>query len=363
MRIVFMGTPDFAVASLEALIGSGNEVVAVVTSPDKPAGRGQKVHESAVKKFAVGCGVPVLQPDKLKDAAFLENLRSFGADLFVVVAFRMLPEEVWRMSPLGSINLHASLLPQYRGAAPINWALVNGETVSGTTVFFINSEIDKGNIISYREEAISSDDNAGTLHERLMHSGAAHLAEAVRDISCGNFKNIPQEMILQDTPLKTAPKIFRETCKIDWNNDAVRLHNFVRGLSPYPAAWTTIVNDIGNCLTLKIFETKVLFDNLPPTPGTVDSDGKTYLRVAAKSGWLYIRNLQLEGKKRMDVSDFLREINSIQGHYKDENAAIFTVRRYRRVNIPCFLCFAFAMGSGNTSSSIVGVTGRTRQKP
>ena len=309
MRIVFMGTPEFAVASLEALIESGNEVVAVVSSPDKLAGRGQKMHESAVKQFAVQRNLPVLQPEKLKDPVFLETLHSYHADLFVVVAFRMLPEEVWKMPPLGAVNLHASLLPQYRGAAPINWAIINGETRTGTTVFFINQEIDKGNIISYREEAIHPEDNAGTVHDRLMLSGAIHLTEAVRAIASGNFKTITQD---QNQPLKIAPKIFRETCKINWNNDVVQLHNFVRGLSPYPAAWTTLASSNGDRLTLKIYETVILHGDLSSVPaGTISSDNKSFLRVAASGGWLEIRNLQLEGKKRMGIQDFLRGMNEI----------------------------------------------------
>ena len=309
MRIVFMGTPEFAVTSLETLIASGNEVAAVVCSPDKPAGRGQKIQEPAVKRCAVHHGLPVLQPEKLKDPVFLETLRSYHAELFVVVAFRMLPEEVWQIPPLGTINLHASLLPQYRGAAPINWAIINGETYSGTTVFFINQEIDKGNIISYCEETISPDDNAGTLHDRLMHSGAIHLTEAVQSIASGNFKTIPQALLSQ--PLKTAPKIFRETCNINWNSDVVQLHNLVRGLSPYPAAWTTLMSAKGDHLTLKIFETMILLDSTPPATGTIDSDNKTYLRIAANGGWLSVRSLQLEGKKRMEISDFLKGVKDV----------------------------------------------------
>ena len=305
MRIVFMGTPEFAVVSLETLIESGNEVAAVVTSPDKPAGRGQKMQESAVKQCAVCRGLPVLQPEKLKDLAFLETLNSFHAELFVVVAFRMLPEEVWNMPPKGTINLHASLLPQYRGAAPVNWAIINGEKLTGTTVFFINREMDRGNIISFREEAINPDDNAGTLHDRLMHSGAYHLAQAVQMIASGNFKTIQQDSALQSQPLKAAPKIFRETCKIDWNSDVTQIHNLVRGLSPYPAAWTTLVNPKGDCMTLKIYETTILPDDASPTPGTIVSDNKTFLKIAAAGGWLAIHSLQLEGKKRMDVRDFL----------------------------------------------------------
>ena len=306
MRLIFMGTPEFAVASLEALIESGNEIAAVVTTPDKPAGRGRKVQESAVKQSAIRHGLPVLQPEKLKDPVFLEALRNFGAELFVVVAFRMLPEELWKMPPLGTINLHASLLPQYRGAAPINWAIINGETRTGTTVFFINQEIDKGNIISYSEESIGQDDNAGTVHDRLMQSGAAHLSDAVQAIASGKAKAIPQDNTLQSQSLKAAPKIFRETCKINWNNDVVQIHNLVRGLSPYPAAWTTFANSKGECLTVKIYETTIEPDASQSSPGTIDSDKKTFLRIAAKEGWLHIRSLQIEGKKRMDVQDFLR---------------------------------------------------------
>ena len=307
-----MGTPEFAVASLEALIEAGHELAAVVTTPDKPAGRGQKMQEPAVKRCAVRHGLPVLQPEKLKDSSFLETLRGFGADLFVVVAFRMLPEEVWKMPPLGTVNLHASLLPQYRGAAPINWAIINDETRSGTTVFFINQEIDKGNIISYREEPISPDDNAGTLHDRLMVSGAAHLAEAVQTIASGNFKAIPQDNAAPCQPLKTAPKIFRETCKLNWDDDVTQLHNLVRGLSPYPAAWTTLVSPKGDRLTLKLYETTTQPDSVLPDPGTINSDNKSYLKAAADGGWLSIRSLQLEGKKRMDIHDFLRGIQHIE---------------------------------------------------
>ena len=312
MRIVFMGTPEFAVVSLETLIDSGIEVAAVVTSPDKPAGRGQKIQESAVKQCAMRRGLPVLQPEKLKDTTFLETLRSYRADLFVVVAFRMLPDEVWTMPPLGTINLHASLLPQYRGAAPINWAIINGETRSGTTVFFINREIDKGNIISYREEIIGSDDTAGTLHDRLMYSGANHLAEAVQNIALGNFKTMPQDQALHNQPLKPAPKIFREICKINWDSDVIQLHNFIRGLSPYPAAWTTLTNPKGELLTLKIFETMILHDHEAPAAGTIVSDNKTYLRVAANGGWLAITSLQLEGKKRMQIQEFLRGVKKVK---------------------------------------------------
>jgi methionyl-tRNA formyltransferase len=312
MRIVFMGTPEFAAASLEALTEAGNEVAAVVTSPDKPAGRGLKMQEPAVKRCAARLGLPVLQPEKLKDPAFLEALRSLRADLFAVVAFRMLPEEVWKMPPLGTVNLHASLLPQYRGAAPINWAIIRGETRSGTTVFFINSEIDTGNIISYREEPISAADNAGTLHDRLMLGGAAHLVEAVQSIATGSFTTVPQDAAAQNCPLNGAPKIFRETCKIDWSCDAASLHNLVRGLSPHPAAWTTLALPRGGRLTMKIYETEAQPDDAPPPAGTIDSDNRTRLRIAAAGGWLVIRSLQTEGKKRMETPDFLRGMPGIE---------------------------------------------------
>ena len=303
MRIVFMGTPEFAVASLAALIESDNKIVAVVTSPDKPAGRGQHLQESAVKKFAASKNILVLQPENLKNDDFVQTLRSLNADVFVVVAFRKLPEEIWKIPPAGTINLHASLLPQYRGAAPINWAIINGETITGTTVFFINNEIDKGNIISYNQETISPTDNAGALHDRLMRTGAIHLTNAIGEIISGSYKNVPQDSITQNSSLKKAPKIFRETCEINWNNNTTDLHNFIRGLSPYPCAWTKIKD---GKLTLKIIEAKAKIDCVTVAPGTIDTDKKTYIRVAAKDGWIYIHNLQLEGKKSMNVIEFLR---------------------------------------------------------
>lgn len=252
-----MGTPEFASASLEAILEAGIEVAAVVTAPDKPVGRGQKMQQPDVKRYAIAHNLPVLQPEKLKSPAFITQLQRYQADLFVVVAFRMLPEEVWRMPPLGTVNLHASLLPQYRGAAPVNWAVINGETMSGTTVFFIEKEIDVGNILSYREEAIAPDDNAGTLHDKLMTSGAQHLVDAIRLIEQGNHQPTPQKTA---SLLKPAPKIFRETCQINWNHDLIQVHNFIRGLSPYPAAWTTLVFPTGERLTLKIFETEPIPD-------------------------------------------------------------------------------------------------------
>ncbi|MDR1866250.1 MAG: methionyl-tRNA formyltransferase [Bacteroidales bacterium] len=310
MRIVFMGTPEFAATSLEALLEAGMEVAAVVTAPDKPVGRGLQIRETAVKQCAQKHHLPVLQPEKLKDVLFLEQLQNFHADLFVVVAFRMLPEAVWSMPPLGCINLHASLLPQYRGAAPINWAIMHGETKTGTTVFFIGKEIDTGNILSYREEEILSGDDAGSLHDRLMYSGAKHLTEAVQAIGSGYSQSTPQKMPENGSTLKPAPKIFKETCRINWRLDEVRIHNHVRGLSPYPAAWTILVTPGGDRLMLKIFATETAGSagHLPPA-GTIVSDGRTYLHVAASGGWIAVKNLQLEGKKRMDIGDFLRGIH------------------------------------------------------
>jgi methionyl-tRNA formyltransferase len=310
MRIILMGTPEFARQSLDGLLSSGFNVVAVVTTPDKPAGRGLKVHQSAVKQYAVDKAIPVLQPEKLKAPDFIDSLRAFNADLFVVVAFRMLPEVVWEMPALGTVNLHASVLPQYRGAAPINWAIINGETSTGTTVFYINQEIDKGNIISFREEQIYPEDTAGSLHDRLMHSGAEHLVSAVKEIELRNVHTITQESRMSAVPLRLAPKIFKSMCKIDWNADVYQMYNFVRGLSPYPVAWTNIQTDKG-IFSLKIFETKIVpgSDNLLPA-GTIVSDNKTYLHVATGSGgFLALQSVQLEGKKRMPIEDFLKGCN------------------------------------------------------
>ena len=307
MRIIFMGTPEFASASLEAILNAGIEVAAVVTAPDKPVGRGQKIQQPDVKRCAIAHSLPVLQPEKLKAPDFIAQLQSYQADLFVVVAFRMLPEEVWGMPPLGTVNLHASLLPQYRGAAPINWAVINGETTSGTTVFFIEKDIDTGNILSYREEAISPHDNAVTLHDKLMTSGTQHLVDAIRMIEQGNCQPVPQKTV---GFLKSAPKIFKETCQINWNQDVMQVHNFIRGLSPCPAAWTTLVFPTGKRLTLKIFETEPIPDTAL-TAGTIKSDGKKCFQLAASNGWLSVKSLQLEGKKRMNTTDFLNGIHGM----------------------------------------------------
>lgn len=298
MKIVFMGTPDFAVASLDALVQAKFDIVAVVTAPDKPAGRGQKINESAVKKYAVEKSIPVLQPEKLKNPEFLAELKSFQADLQVVVAFRMLPEVVWNMPSKGTINLHGSLLPQYRGAAPINHAIINGEKESGVTTFFLTHEIDTGDIILSDRAPIGDDETAGELHDKLMVIGANLLVKTVTAIANGDFTEQPQP---QSNELKHAPKIFKEDCKIDWNNSSAKIHNLIRGLSPYPTAFT-LLND----KTLKIFKAEPE-DKVPGiAAGGFLTDGKTYLKFATKDGFIKLLDIQFEGKKRMLIEDFLR---------------------------------------------------------
>ncbi len=293
-----MGTPDFAVASLDALVQANFDIVAVVTAPDKPAGRGQKLNESAVKKYALEKGIPVLQPEKLKKPEFIEELRSYQADLQVVVAFRMLPVVVWSMPAKGTINLHGSLLPQYRGAAPINHAIINGEQESGVTTFFLKEEIDTGNIIMSDSVAIAADETAGDLHDKLMAVGAKLLVKTVHAIEAGEVTEQPQP---QSDDLKHAPKIFKEDCKIHWNNPAQTIYNLIRGLSPYPTAFTLLKDK-----TLKIFKAEIE-DKAPGiTTGEFLTDGKTYLKFAAKDGFIKLLDIQYEGKKRMLIEDFLR---------------------------------------------------------
>lgn len=298
MKIVFMGTPDFAVASLDALVQANFEIVAVVTAPDKPAGRGQKLNESAVKKYAVENGIPVLQPEKLKNAEFLEELKSYQADLQVVVAFRMLPEIVWNMPPKGTINLHGSLLPQYRGAAPINHAIINGEKESGVTTFFLTHTIDTGDIILSERTEIADDETAGDLHDKLMVIGADLLVKTVTAIDAGNYTEQPQP---QSEVLKHAPKIFKEDCKIDWNKPSQEVYNLIRGLSPYPTAFTTF-----NDKTLKVFKAELEDKEPAIAAGGFLTDGKTYLKFATKDGFIKLLDIQYEGKKRMLIEDFLR---------------------------------------------------------
>lgn len=301
MRIIFMGTPEFAVASLAALLDAGLDVVAVVTAPDKPAGRGQKIHQSAVKQHALLKGLPVLQPEKLRDTGFLAELQALKADLQVVVAFRMLPEVVWDMPPRGTVNLHASLLPQYRGAAPINHAIINGETESGVTTFLLQHEIDTGHILFAEPVAIGPNDTAGDLHDRLMAVGAELLVRTVNAIASGTAEPVPQRNLVTDGELKHAPKIFKEDCLIDWNQSVAAVHNLIRGLSPYPTAYTVL-----NGKTLKLFEVEK--DETPPQyePGAFYTDGKSFLKFACSNGYIVVKTLQLEGKKRMDIIEFLK---------------------------------------------------------
>lgn len=298
MKIVFMGTPDFAVASLNALKQAGLAIVGVVTAADKPAGRGQKISESAVKKYAVENGLNVLQPLKLKDPAFIEDLKSLNADLFVVVAFRMLPEIVWQMPKKGTINLHGSLLPQYRGAAPINHVIINGEKETGVTTFFLKQEIDTGDIIFSDTVAINDNDTAGDLHDKLMDVGANLLVKTVKAIEADEYLEVPQQ---QSEDLKAAPKIFKDFCKVDWNRSNEAVYNHIRGLSPYPTAFT-ILND----KTLKIFNAEP--ENIAPEieAGNYLTDGKTFLKFATKDGYLKLTDVQLEGKKRMLIDELLR---------------------------------------------------------
>lgn len=304
MRIIFMGTPDFAVATLQRLVENGFEVVAAITAPDKPVGRGQKMSESPVKKYALSQGIPILQPEKLKNKAFLEELASYKADLQVVVAFRMLPEAVWAMPQMGTINLHGSLLPQYRGAAPINWAVINGETMTGVTTFFIEKEIDTGNIIFSENIEIKATDTAGDLHDRMMWIGGDLIVKTVKAIASGVYPSVKQDFSQE---LKPAPKIFKETCKIDCQKDSKTIYDFVRGLSPYPAAWTTLDGKV-----LKIFETEIVNEGLPDLDNhvfedfTLKTDHKKHLLIQTPDSFLAIKSLQLEGKKRMTTEEFLR---------------------------------------------------------
>ncbi|MFB6340681.1 methionyl-tRNA formyltransferase [Saccharicrinis sp. FJH62] len=306
-RIIFMGTPDFATGSLETLVNSGYNIVGVVTAPDKPAGRGQKLMESSVKKYATAHHIPVLQPDRLKSEEFIKQLSDLSPDLQVVVAFRMLPKVVWSLPKYGTFNLHASLLPQYRGAAPINWAIINGEKKSGVTTFFIDDKIDTGEIIHQKEVNIPEDMNAGDLHDLLMETGSELVVETVQDIIDGTVKTIPQNKYFSNiTELHAAPKIFRDDCKIDWSLSGDIIYNLIRGLCPYPAAWTSFVfSDPGKNITAKIFKAEDIPD-LQAKPGYVRTDNKSYLHVGCKTGWINILDLQLAGKKRMSIEELLR---------------------------------------------------------
>lgn len=306
LRIVYMGTPDFAVEPLSKLVEGGYNIVGVITMPDKPIGRHQnELSASPVKKYAVEHGLRVLQPAKLKDPEFVEELRSLQADLQIVVAFRMLPEVVWNMPRYGTFNLHAALLPQYRGAAPINWAIINGDTETGITTFFLDHDIDTGSIIQRVPVPILDTDNVEDVHDKLMHLGSDLVVETVDNILAGTVTPIPQSELQTDEPLRPAPKIFKETCRIDWTQGVKRTYDFVRGLSPYPAAWTELTYN-GKTSVLKVYTTSKEFCEVSEPIGTVVTDGKTYLNVAQADGYQHLLTIQLAGKKRMQTADFLR---------------------------------------------------------
>jgi methionyl-tRNA formyltransferase len=307
LRIVFLGTPDFAVASLEALLNAGYSVPGVVTAPDKPAGRGKKLQAPAVKKYALSKGLKVLQPSRLKDPVFLNELRSLKADLQVVVAFRMLPEEVWKMPPLGTVNLHASLLPQYRGAAPIHRAIINGEKETGLTTFLLQHEIDTGKILLQKKLSIGPDETAGELHDRMMMLGAQLLVETIEGLRLHTLTPIDQKQLTKPGEmLKTAPKIRKEDCRIDWNNDPDTVHNFIRGLSPFPGAFSLLQPPKGEAFQVKIYRTLREPASEQLHPGTLVTDGKLFIRVAVADGFIRLLELQFPGKKRLQTAELLR---------------------------------------------------------
>jgi len=313
IRIVFMGTPDFAVESLKALVEKDYNVVGVITAPDKPAGRGRQLSESAVKQYAIQQSLRLLQPEKLKNPEFIAELESLKADLQVVVAFRMLPEMVWSMPPMGTFNLHGSLLPQYRGAAPLNWAVINGEAETGVTTFLLSHEIDTGRIMFQEKIEIGENDTVGDLHDRLMVIGANLVVETVDALAGGNVEAIDQEHLI-DNPerIKHAPKIFKDDCRIDWTKDTESVRNLIRGLSPYPAAWTELEHPgKEEVLAAKIFAATRDNSSLPAAPGTLQTDGKKFLKIACPDGWLSITDIQLSGKKRMKTDELLRGFHDL----------------------------------------------------
>lgn len=314
LRIVYMGTPEFAVESLKRLVEGGYNVVGVITMPDKPVGRhGSVLQPSPVKQYALSQGLNILQPEKLKDETFVETLRALKADLQIVVAFRMLPEVVWNMPPMGTFNLHASLLPQYRGAAPINWAVINGDTETGITTFFLKHEIDTGEIIDQVRVPIADTDNVEVVYNRLMMLGGDLVLKTVDAILEGNIVTTPQEKLADEADLRSAPKIFKETCRIDWNKGVKKVYDFIRGLSPYPAAWTELHQGDAAPVTLKVYESAKIFEAHDLPVGSIVTDQKSYFRVAVPDGYVDILSLQLAGKKRMEVADFLRGFRFTEG--------------------------------------------------
>lgn len=317
LRIIYMGTPDFAVESLRALVEGGYNVVAVVTMPDKPIGRHMsELQASPVKEYALSQSIPVLQPEKLKDEGFIQELAGFKADLQIVVAFRMLPEVVWDMPEYGTFNLHGSLLPQYRGAAPINWAIINGETETGVTTFFLTHEIDTGKIILQKKTPIAEEDNVGDIHDRLMVLGSSLVLETVDLILSGEVDAKAQEAFHSpDAELKAAPKIFKDTCRIDWKQPAKKINDFIRGLSPYPAAWTTLVSADGISQNIKIYKTTYIPENHDFFVGTIRLSGKKTLDVAVEDGFVRLESVQIAGKKKMQTVDFLNGIKEIETYH------------------------------------------------
>jgi methionyl-tRNA formyltransferase len=312
MRIVFMGTPEVAVSSLDALHRDGHEIAGVVTSPDRPAGRGRQLRSTAVKTYALKNGMKVLQPENLKDPGFLARLKALNPELIVVVAFRMLPEEVWGMPPLGTINLHASLLPQYRGAAPINRVIMNGETKTGVSTFFIDRDIDTGKVILREPVPILPDEDAGSLHDRIMKTGAKVLVRTVRVIGEGNPPRIDQSELLEPgEELKTAPKIFRKDCRIRWNRPVREVYNHIRGLSPVPAAWTILVSPDGQERTMKIYAAEKMERESIFTPSTLLTDGRSRLEVVCRDGMLNLTEVQLDGRKKMSIVEFMRGMEDL----------------------------------------------------
>ena len=315
IRIVYMGTPDFAVEPLKRLVENKYNIVGVVTNPDKPAGRGQKIQESTVKKYALSQNLNILQPEKFRDEAFLKRLNELKADLQIVVAFKMLPEVVWSMPSIGTFNLHASLLPQYRGAAPINWAIINGDIKTGVTTFFLKHEIDTGNIIFQEEVPISNDDNAGSIHDKLMYKGADLVIKTVNAIVENNYSQLKQDDLIEpETETKHAPKIFKNDCKINWKENIDSIHDLIRGLSPYPTSWSEIINEKNESIQLKIFKSVKEMSNHNHSAGEIVSDEKTFLKVAVKNGFINITELQQAGKKRLNVKDFLRGFQDINNY-------------------------------------------------
>ena len=306
IRIAYFGTPEFAASQLEAIIGAGYEVAVVVTMPDKPAGRGRKIQYSDVKMTAMEHNLPLLQPEKLKDPDFLEQLASYQANLFIVVAFRMLPALVWQMPALGTFNLHASLLPQYRGAAPINFAIINGEAETGLTTFFLNEEIDKGAVIMREKVSIRPDETAGELHDELMLLGNKVVVETIKKIESGQVSALAQDELTEGQALKPAPKISKEFCNIDWSQDCQTVYNHIRGLSPYPAAHTQLVSENGEAIDLKVFSSEIERCQHRLPIGSVVTDNKKHLKIALSDGYICLTNIQQSGKKAMPIDDFLR---------------------------------------------------------